>query len=1174
MTNHTDVEEIKRRLAIAESIIRADNGNFHRSLIDSGMAYWEWDLDTDEVRHKGAIAAFNAGSGKPEGPNLERRYSHLHVDDREAHIRKVEAARQTGTGWHAELRVIDPVRKCMRWIEERAAPSNDPVTGKPRMVGFVWDITDRKQQEIERDAALRESEARHRLVVETWAQAVWVTDPAGVVINDSASWRAYTGQTFEEWLGYGWIDAIHPEDCAFAERQWREAIAARGVVNAEFRLRAPDGGWRWTNVCAAPVIDKYRNIEKWVGINLAIDDRKRAEISLRLSEERYQTLVNSIDEGFCIIEMLFDLVGQPVDYRFLELNPAFEQQARFIVAPGVRILEVAPNHEKIWFETYGRVALTGQPERFEHWSEEFKVFYDVYAFQIDAPNLRRVAVLFRDVTKRKHEQAHLLQSEKKQTFLLELNDLFRVLTTVSEIETTAVEAFGKHIGASAVFLATMNEDGERWSVNYGYANGPSKFAGIFPLSDFQKRQLPKWKLGIVSHVADSEAEPYFDALDRAAYAAFGARASIGVPLVRGGRFAALLAINQASPRQWTEIEIALARETAERTWAEMERARIAVALRESEARLAAAFEGVPVGAAVLDSSGRIVTANPEFQRFLPSGFMPSVDPAGVARWRAWDAQGQTVPPHEFPGARALKGERVVPGMEMLFTQDDGRDVWTRVACVPIHDNSGNVLGHVSTISDIDAARRSAEALKASEEKLRAFGEASQDILWIRDAQTLEWTYLTPAFENIYGVGRQVVQQGHNYNNWLELILTEDRAHVHAMVNRVLSGEQITFDYRIRRPEDGGVRWIRDTSFPMRDQHGRVVRFGGIGQDTTALKEAADRLTTSEERLQSAAEVAKFALWDWDLQTDIVFWSDEHFRMEGYQVGEIQPSYEAWASRVHKDDLNNTLMAIQYARDNRTEYNHEFRTVHPDGSVHWHSARARFFYNESGTALRMIGAMLDTTTRREWEERQKVLVAELQHRTRNLMAVVSSMADKTARTSPDLPSFRTRFDERLKALARVQSLLSRLDDHDRVTFDELIRTELDAMNSYPERIALSGPIGIRLRSSTVQTLALALHELATNAVKYGALGQSEGRLAVAWSLEFEGVNGDRWLHITWCESGVDMPSSGAPPTGTGQGRELIERALPYQLGARVDYRLAKDGVQCMISMPVSVTKPKI
>lgn len=109
------------------------------------------------------------------------------------------------------------------------------------------------------------TEARHRLLIESWAQATWETDAHGVVVVDSPSWRQYTGQTLEEWLGYGWLNAIHPGDRAFAECQWREAVAVHRLVNAEFRLHAPDGGWRWTNVRAAPVLGGNGVVEKWVG---------------------------------------------------------------------------------------------------------------------------------------------------------------------------------------------------------------------------------------------------------------------------------------------------------------------------------------------------------------------------------------------------------------------------------------------------------------------------------------------------------------------------------------------------------------------------------------------------------------------------------------------------------------------------------------------------------------------------------------------------------------------------------------------------------------------------------------------------------------------------------------------------------------------------------------------
>ncbi|RIA47688.1 PAS domain S-box protein [Dichotomicrobium thermohalophilum] len=120
------------------------------------------------------------------------------------------------------------------------------------------------------------------------AQAVWETDPHGAVTQDSPSWRASTGQTLEEWRGYGWLDAIHPEDRAQVERQWREAVAAGRGVDTEYRLRCASGGWRWTGVRTVPVHDDEGRILKWIGMNVDIHARKQAEAALRESERKYR----------------------------------------------------------------------------------------------------------------------------------------------------------------------------------------------------------------------------------------------------------------------------------------------------------------------------------------------------------------------------------------------------------------------------------------------------------------------------------------------------------------------------------------------------------------------------------------------------------------------------------------------------------------------------------------------------------------------------------------------------------------------------------------------------------------------------------------------------------------------------------------------------------------------
>jgi PAS domain S-box-containing protein len=148
---------------------------------------------------------------------------------------------------------------------------------------------------------------------------------------------------------------------------------------------------------------------------------RKSEATLRASEQEYRTLFDSIDEGFCTIEVLFDEEAKPVDYRFLQINPSFERLTGIKNAVGRRMREIAPQHEKHWFEIYGRIALTGEPMRFENEARQLGRWYDVYAFRLEDPELRRVGILFNDITERKRIESDLRESEARFRGLTELS---------------------------------------------------------------------------------------------------------------------------------------------------------------------------------------------------------------------------------------------------------------------------------------------------------------------------------------------------------------------------------------------------------------------------------------------------------------------------------------------------------------------------------------------------------------------------------------------------------------------------------------------------------------------------------------------------------------------------------------------------------------------------------
>ncbi|WP_407909133.1 PAS domain-containing protein [Lysobacter claricitrinus] len=350
--------------------------------------------------------------------------------------------------------------------------------------------------------------------------------------------------------------------------------------------------------------------------------------------------------------------------------------------------------------------------------------------------------------------------------------------------------------------------------------------------------------------------------------------------------------------------------------------------------------------------------------------------------------------------------------------------------------------------------------------------------------------------------------------------------------------------------------------------------GVLFNDVTDARRAEAALAASEARQRILVQGVPQLLWRTDAHGQRTWASPQWSTYTGQSGDEMLGT--GWMDVVHDEDREHTHARwIAAHATGRLDIEHRLRAA--DGSYRWHRSRSEPHHDVEGRIDSWLGSSTDIHEMKTLQHRQSVLVAELQHRTRNLLAVVRALADRTARDSGGLVDFRATFRDRLDALARAQSLLSRLDDSDRVTFEEILQAEMFAISGVRAaqddgRVVLDGLPNVRLRSGTVQTLALALHELATNALKYGALSAANGRLEVRWTL-LAGDDGAPRLKVVWKESGMRIDPD-APVQGGGYGRELIERALPYQLGASTLYAIEADGVRCEIVMPVSVQPPAV
>ena len=200
------------------------------------------------------------------------------------------------------------------------------------------------------------------------------------------------------------------EDSYYLHR--RQLIAGGDTHSCELRMVTAEGASIWVHLAATVAHDAHGAFELRTVLS-DITERKVAELALRVSGERYQNLFNSIDEGFCVIEMIFDASGKAVDYRFLEVNPSFEKQSGLHAVTGKRMRELVPDLEARWFEAYGKVALTGIPIRFSDEAESLDGrWFDVYAFRVGGAESRKVAVLFSDGTERKRGELKLVEARR------------------------------------------------------------------------------------------------------------------------------------------------------------------------------------------------------------------------------------------------------------------------------------------------------------------------------------------------------------------------------------------------------------------------------------------------------------------------------------------------------------------------------------------------------------------------------------------------------------------------------------------------------------------------------------------------------------------------------------------------------------------------------------------
>jgi PAS domain S-box-containing protein len=329
------------------------------------------------------------------------------------------------------------------------------------------------------------------------------------------------------------------------------------------------------------------------------------------------------------------------------------------------------------------------------------------------------------------------------------------------------------------------------------------------------------------------------------------------------------------------------------------------------------------------------------------------------------------------------------------------------------------------------------------------------------------------------------------------------------------------------------------------------------RDITDRRRLEQDLRTRHELLTLAELSAGIGVWVGDLASGTVVATPQFFHLIGLEPIDGPFSADLPRSVRHPEDRERVAEGFReaIARGDET-YDSEYRIVRPSGEVRWIFGRGRVSRDAEGRPWRYAGVDIDITERKKQEDHLHVVVGEMIHRTNNLLAVVDAMARQTAKTSDGLELFVPAFLSRLKGLGQSSSLLAR-EEWRGVPLDELIRAQLGIFVS-ADRLALSGP-HLQLSPKAAQNLGLALHELATNAIKYGALSRPSGSVDVTWHVTEGG------LDLFWKERGGPPVTQ---PTRAGFGRVVSEQMLGTALGAKVTTTFATDGLEWRLILPSS------
>jgi PAS domain S-box-containing protein len=341
----------------------------------------------------------------------------------------------------------------------------------------------------------------------------------------------------------------------------------------------------------------------------------------------------------------------------------------------------------------------------------------------------------------------------------------------------------------------------------------------------------------------------------------------------------------------------------------------------------------------------------------------------------------------------------------------------------------------------------------------------------------------------------------------------------------------------------------------------------LERKTEELTEANRQLRENETRYRTALAAGRMGTWETDLVARTRIWTDEGMALFGLKLaggrGHVGGDHDEYRSALHPDDRH-LVQTFHALADKQDSFTSEYRVVWPDGTTLWLRGRGQVISRTpEGKAWRMVSIVTDVTERKASEDHIQFLMHEISHRSKNLLMVIQSIARRTARTAGTMEEFESRFERRLQGLAASHDVLISRNWQGAPLADLVRQQLLPFVEIQSSRFELEGP-DIVLTAEAAQAIGLAIHELATNAIKYGALSEAGGKVRISWMFDGDAEVAEH-LVLNWIEQ--DGPPV-SPPARKGFGHVVIGEMVERSLNGKVAMEFAAEGLNWRVSIPAT------